>query len=881
MYNKGLKFNHNESDFSLGIFGCYLPPDSYKYGQDGENFFNEAGVIWENLSDCDLLIGAGDVNARTKELLDYLPEVDGSVPARYNPDKTKNAHGDLFLTFLKDNRAIILNGRVTPQLNDYTFVSPRGSSVPDYIFSAIDHMNYCSKMETLLIKDIVNFLHLPPPPSIPDHSILSGQFVASFFKMNRSKNNSDKPSDCSLYAGNIKIPRKNLKKINDEFFMSEDINNAVIKTISRLETLSKNQREINQLWAEIKYLFLNEMERLPDLPSGQNKKLRQSFRKSKPFWNHELASLWTEVCKAEKIYLSCKVTNQAQNLQKTKFRQNFKTAQKQFDKKCRFFKRQHMNKNVSIMYDLAKNKSPNLWEKIKKLNSPPSRPNLEIIREDGSVSRDTEEILNKWFTDISRLYSGVRDNPEMVFDEDFHREILARKAEFENISREANVNLSAGDLGTTLLNADITYNEVSSAIDNTRIGKAYLSIPNDVLKNENAKRILHKFFTVCFASGLNPVEWDYSDIKPIPKPEKDSRDPLQNRCITILCCVAKVYTSILNKRIQSFLESSKILVDEQNGFRSGRSCIDHLYALVTILRNRKEMGKDTFLAFVDFKTAFDLVDRNMLLYKLAITGIRGRMYTAISSLYNNPQSRVVLNDHETNYFNCPMGVKQGDCLSPTLFALYINDLATEIKDSNIGVKLDCLDGSDILGSLGLLLYADDIVCLAECEEELQNILFIVEQWCRRWRLEVNLTKTNIMHIRRQRRTRSRFTFLFDYKPVPYCNDYKYLGSNINEHLSFKFTVEKHSQSAGRALSAIITKMIKNHGFPLNVYSLLLSACVNSVSDYSAAITGFDEYDSLTKVQLRAIRAFLGLPKNASNPAVLSEVDLLLPHFRTR
>ena len=60
-------------------------------------------------------------------------------------------------------------------------------------------------------------------------------------------------------------------------------------------------------------------------------------------------------------------------------------------------------------------------------------------------------------------------------------------------------------------------------------------------------------------------------------------------------------------------------------------------------------------------------------------------------------------------------------------------------------------------------------------------------------------------------------------------------------------MEKHSQSTGLSLSAIITKMIKNNGFPLNVYSLLLIECVNS-----AAITGFDQYESLTKVQLRAI-----------------------------
>ena len=138
-----------------------------------------------------------------------------------------------------------------------------------------------------------------------------------------------------------------------------------------------------------------------------------------------------------------------------------------------------------------------------------------------------------------------------------------------------------------------------------------------------------------------------------------------------------------------------------------------------------------------------------------------------------------------------------------------------------------------------------------------------------------------MHVRNSRKARSRFTFLFDCKPVPYCSHYKYLGSNINEFVCFKFTVERHSDSAGRALSAIITKMIKNHGFPLNVYTLLLNACVNSVSDYSSAITGFEQYDSMLKVQLRAIRAFLGLPKNACIPGVLSELNLLLPHLRTR
>ena len=80
----------------------YLSPDNYRYGQDAEGFFNNAVVMWQDLLDCDLLIGGGDLNSRTKESLDFIPEIDGNlISKRYNPDKTKNAHGDCFLTFLK------------------------------------------------------------------------------------------------------------------------------------------------------------------------------------------------------------------------------------------------------------------------------------------------------------------------------------------------------------------------------------------------------------------------------------------------------------------------------------------------------------------------------------------------------------------------------------------------------------------------------------------------------------------------------------------------------------------------------------------------------------------------------------------------------------
>ena len=111
-------------------------------------------------------------------MIDFLPDIDGDlIPDRENPDQVKNSHADSFITFLKDNRSIILNGRITPQFNNYTFVNPRGCSVPDYLFTPVDHLNSCKEMKVFLMSDLVNTLNIQPPKSLPDHSMLRGTFV--------------------------------------------------------------------------------------------------------------------------------------------------------------------------------------------------------------------------------------------------------------------------------------------------------------------------------------------------------------------------------------------------------------------------------------------------------------------------------------------------------------------------------------------------------------------------------------------------------------------------------------------------------------------------------------------------------------------------------
>ena len=107
-------------------------------------------------------------------------------------------------------------------------------------------------------------------------------------------------------------------------------------------------------------------------------------------------------------------------------------------------------------------------------------------------------------------------------------------------------------------------------------------------------------------------------------------------------------------------------------------------------------------------------------------------------------------------------MKQGDSLSPTLFSIFINDLAQEIKETGIGIELniDAIETNIETEVINILLYADDIVLLAQNEPDLQLLLDIVEPWCKKWRLEVNLTKTNILHVRVRRKMQSKYMFLF-------------------------------------------------------------------------------------------------------------------------
>ena len=140
-------------------------------------------------------------------------------------------------------------------------------------------------------------------------------------------------------------------------------------------------------------------------------------------------------------------------------------------------------------------------------------------------------------------------------------------------------------------------------------------------------------------------------------------------------------------------------------FEQKRSCEDHVFVLDYIVRNRLNYGLSTYVAFIDMAKAFDWVDRDLLLYKLLLSGVDGNFYKAVKAMYTNTESCVRLDGKCTNLFKTASGVRQGDVLSPTLFSLFINGLVEELNELNLGIKIEETH-------IFALLYADDIALIA-------------------------------------------------------------------------------------------------------------------------------------------------------------------------
>lgn len=412
-------------------------------------------------------------------------------------------------------------------------------------------------------------------------------------------------------------------------------------------------------------------------------------------------------------------------------------------------------------------------------------------------------------------------------------------------------------------NSEIRIDELKSAIKCLKVNKAVGldELPAEILKCDKLLNVLLKLFNKCFSSGIIPDIWKQGIINPIPKSSTSyRRDPMNYLGITPTSSVYKLYSNVLNTRLSKWENDNSVLLDNQNGFKKNRSTIDHVISLTSIIETQKLHRKDTFTAFIDFRKAYDSINRNLLFGKLADLGISGLMYKVLTAIYDNVRCSVRINGRFTEWFDVNCGLKQGCSLSSMLFNLYINDLITRINRLNKGIDID---GEKV----GILVYPDDVVLLSENEEELQDMLNELNHWCLLNKLEINPDKSKIIHFRSASKPCTSTEFRCGNKVLEILKQYTYLGLLLTEHLDYTIMAKQVANAASRALGLLIAKFKAAGGLPFSTFTKLYNNTVLSRISYGAAVWGCRNFSSIPAVQNRTLRFFLGVGRYTPNAAV--------------
>ena len=775
----------------------------------------------------------GDFNARCGVLEDYIAGVD-DVSHRTVIDYTENEYGSSFIEFLIQCGMCMLNGRSSK--NEFTCISNKGKSVVDYITVPSEQINMFSDFNVFSMSDLSD-RGLLPPTHIPDHSLLSVVMniqLHDHMTQERVSPQSNYRRDKASF---------NVSAIPDSFLDNIDITQK-LQLIATAENINLEYRTFCETIEE---------EMKDKLEVRKKSKNKTKYAKAKQYWNTDLNEQWLKVRKFEREWK--KFQGSCENRKRLK--NAYCQERKAFDTMHRRCKRRHQAEMQNQLIDKYTHDQNSFWKEIGNTGVADDRRHHIPwqVHTDNEVITDISEVLLQWEKDFSSI---LKDVPES-FNESHYKNVM------DLIENDAVPQLYDGEVES--LSSPITIDEVIAAVNRAKSGKTMGidNIPTEVLKNRNAVILLHKIIDGCFESGEVPVDWQRGIIHPIPKSSsKDPHKPLNYRGITISSIPGKIYASVLNNRLTKWLEENNILSESQNGYRKDRSCLDHLYTLSSIIQTRKFRRQSTFVCFVDAHKAFDSVNRNCLWYKLRQLGLKGKMLSAIQSLYRDVQSCVKVNDRTTNWFPVELGVKQGCPLSPTLFSVYINDLASEIDHVNSGVGI----GEN---QISLLMFADDIAIISGSEIGLQGQINKLEEWCSKWRIKLNTDKTKVVHYRTEHTPRSAASFLYLEKELEYVDKYKYLGLWLHEHLTWNYTVQELYLTANRALNVLICRHYSLGGISVDIFKKLFDSYVKPVMTYGSAIWGLNQYPNMKRLQLRAAKFILGVPKRCSNASTLADL----------
>jgi hypothetical protein len=292
-------------------------------------------------------------------------------------------------------------------------------------------------------------------------------------------------------------------------------------------------------------------------------------------------------------------------------------------------------------------------------------------------------------------------------------------------------------------------------------------------------------------SGVFPDLLKEAYVIPIYK-SLERNDPNNYRPISILPTVSKIFEKHIATQLRSFFLQTEILHKFQSGFRQNHSCLTSLVRLIDDFLEAIDQGKAVGALFLDLRKAFDLVDHEILLYKLKLYHFDEGAQNLFSSYLSNRKQFVKVGNIKSSKSIIKCGVPQGSILGPLLFIIYINDIGLHLQNSSLD------------------LYADDSTLYAfgdtsqEIENKLQINSSIITDWCSKNNMSLHPNKTKCMLLGSQQKLKHMKeldVYINDVKienvPVK-----KVLGVYIDRTLSWDIQVNKICSKINSKLSLL-------------------------------------------------------------------------------